>query len=122
MSASGFLFDENLSPAIAAQLRRHAPEIPVLAVGQMGAPARGTLDPQILCWIEEHDYLLVTNNRTSMPGHLRDHLADGRHIPGILITPYPLNIGTLIEVLLLVWGASLPDEYRDQITHLSLGH
>ncbi|MCX6028294.1 MAG: DUF5615 family PIN-like protein [Chloroflexi bacterium] len=121
MSASGFLFDENLSPAIAAQLRRHAPAIPILAVGQMGAPARGTLDPQILCWIEEHNCLLVTNNRTSMPGHLRDHLADGRHIPGILITPYPLNIGTLIEVLLLVWGASLPDEYRDQITHLSFG-
>jgi hypothetical protein len=53
-----------------------------------------------------------------MPAHLNAHLADGHHIPGILVTPFPLRIGSLIEVLLLVWGATFPDEYRDQITYL----
>jgi len=45
-------------------------------------------------------------------------LAVGRHVPGVLVTPFPLNIGTLIEELLLIWGANLPKEYQDQIIYL----
>jgi len=55
-----------------------------------------------------------------MLGHLRDHLAGGRHIPGILVAPFPLDIGALIQELTLVWGASQPDEYQDQIVYLPL--
>ena len=120
MSTPGFLVDENLPPVIAVQVRQHEPRIQATAVGQPGAPIRGTADPQLLRWIEENDCLLVTNNRASMPGHLRDHLAAGRHIPGILITPFPLDIGALLEELILIWGASLPDEFQDQIVHLPL--
>ena len=120
MSTPGFLIDENLPPVIAVQVRQHEPGIRALAIGQPEAPTRGTPDPQLLCWIEEHGYLLVTNNRTSMLGHLRDHLAGGRHIPGILVAPFPLDIGALIQELTLVWGASQPDEYQDQIVYLPL--
>lgn len=62
----------------------------------------------------------MTNNRTSMPGHLRDHLAAGHHIPGILITPYPINIGELMEELILIWQVSFPDEFKDMILYLPL--
>ncbi len=55
-----------------------------------------------------------------MPGHLRDHLAAGGHVPGILVVPFPLGIGALVEELILIWGASLPDEYQDQIVYLPL--
>jgi len=120
MTASGFLIDENLPPIIAVQMRRHEPRIQALAVGQPGAPSKGTLDPQLLCWIEENDCLLVTNNRASMPGHLRDHLAAGKHIPGILVVPFPLDIGALVKELILIWGASLRGEYQDQIVYLPL--
>ena len=118
MSAPQFLLDENLPPTLAGQLRRHEPRITVMAIDQWGAPPGGTGDPEILRWIEEHDFLLTTNNRHSMPGHLRNHLAGGGHIPGILIMPTTRDIGMLIEVLHLVWGASLADEYRDKITYL----
>jgi len=56
-----------------------------------------------------------------MPGHLRDYLKTGKHIPGIFITPFPLYIGSLIEELILLWGASLPSEFQDQIIYLPLG-
>ena len=39
-----------------------------------------------------------------MPGHLHAHVNSGGHVPGILIVPYPLNIGALIEDLLLIWA------------------
>ena len=55
-----------------------------------------------------------------MPNHLRDHLAAGHHIPGILIAPRRLTLGMVIEELLLIWGASLPDGYCDLIVHLPL--
>jgi len=117
--ATGFLFDENLPLALAAQLRRKAPTVRIFAVGFGEAPAKSTPDAALLCWLEDHDCWLVTNNRASMPGHLRDHLAAGRHVPGILIIRTPLNFGELIETLILIFGASLPDEYRDRIVHLS---
>ena len=120
MTVTGFLIDENLPPVLAAQIHQREPQIRTLAIGQLDALPKGTLDPQILVWIEENDYLLITNNRASMPGHLRHHLAAGRHIPGILVTPYPLNIGMLIKELLLIWGASMPGEYQDQIVYLPL--
>jgi Domain of unknown function (DUF5615) len=114
------LIDENLPPVIASQLRRREPDLPALAIGQSNALAKGTPDPQILHWLEENDYFLVTNNRTSMPDHLHDYLAVGGHIPGILIVPFPLGIGQLLEELILIWAAAHPGEFQDQIIHLPL--
>ena len=118
MSAPKFLLDEHLPSSIVDELRRREPAFEVRAIGQALAPPRGTLDPEILAWIEINGYLLVTNNRASMPVHLAAHLTAGHHIPGILTTLSPLRIGPLVNVLLLVWGVSLPDEYRDKIMYL----
>ena len=115
---TGFLFDENLPSALAAQLRHKAPAICVFAVGYGDAQPWATPAPDLLCWLEAHDCWLVTNNRASMPGHLRDHLAKGRRVPGILAVRAPLNFGAVIEGLILVHGASLPDEDRDRIEYL----
>ncbi len=104
MDMLGFLVDENVPPIIATQLRLREPNIVAVAVGQAGAPPKGTLDPKILLWLEEHHCALVTNNRASMPAHLRDHVAGGRHVPGIFVTPIPLDIGLIVEELFLVWG------------------
>ena len=81
MRAIRFLIDENTAHAVADQMLWRQPDIAVLTVGDDIAPPRGTLDPDILIWLEENSYFLVTRNRRSMPGHLRDHLAAGRHVP-----------------------------------------
>ena len=120
MSSIGFLLDENVPLALRAQLRRRDPTIPVKVVGQPGAPPKGTPDPDLLCWIEEQGYILITRNRRTMPTHLRDHLEAGRHIPGILILPSPLDLGSVLDDLLLIWGAARPDEFRDQVFYLPL--
>jgi hypothetical protein len=58
--------DENVDPVYTKQLRRLTTDLLILAVGELTAPPRGTLDPEILCWCEEHDLILVTNNRKSI--------------------------------------------------------
>lgn len=113
-----FLLDENVDPLFRTQLLQHEPEMVIWKVGDSGAPPRGTLDPDILSWCEEHDFVLVTNNRRSMPVHLTDHVAAGRHVPGILILDAEMTIGETLDELILIWGASHPNEYQDRIVFL----
>ena len=109
-----FLLDEHVNRAIQRQLRRLDPRIDVLAIGDPGAPPAGTSDPDLLRWIEEHGYILVTENRSTIPGHLSDHFAAGRHIPGLFWIRPGVGIGQVIEELYLIWYASTADEYRDR--------
>lgn len=115
-----YLLDENVHPLYGVQLRRRCPDLVVRAVGEPATPPKSTLDPEILCWCEEYDFVLVTNNRTSMPVHLIDHIESGRHIPGIFILNPGLTIGQNLEELILIAGASFDNEYQDQIVHLPL--
>ena len=120
MSTPCFLLDEHVSHAIVRGLELREPALQIFVMGGPGAPAIGTGDPELLFWIEERGCLLVTNNRRTMPIHLRHHLEAGNHVPGILIIPARPTIGEIIDELHLIWGASLPNEYQDLIVNLPL--
>ncbi len=115
-----YLLDEHIPPVYRTQLLRDEPELTVWAIGDPGAPPLGTPDPQILEWCEMHSFLLVTNNRKSMPQHLADHLAQGGHIPGILVINPDIGIGQMIAELTLIAGASREDEYQDLMVYLPI--
>lgn len=67
-----YLLDEHFNPAYRSQLVRREPELVVRIISDLDAPSKGTLDPEILIWCETNEFILVTNNRKSMPGHLAD--------------------------------------------------
>lgn len=113
-----YLLDENVDPLFCLQMSQQESDVVVWMVGDPGAPRRGTLDPEILIWCEEQEFVLVTNNRHSMPIHLADHLAMNRHVPGIFILNPKMTIGETIDELILIAGASLPNEFGDLITFL----
>ena len=115
-----YLFDENVDPLYAIQLRRLKPDLVIRVIGEPATPSKGTLDNEILCWCEDHNFILVTNNRTSMPVHLADHVAQKRHIPGIFILNPNLSIGENLEELILAAEASFDNEYQDRIDYLPL--
>lgn len=106
--------------AVRDQLLLRQPGIQVDVVGDAGAPVLGMPDPEILVWLEVNGAVLVSRNRRTMPVHLRDHLAAGNHVPGILLIRRRYMWGQIIEDLLLIWDASSPDEYRDRIEYLPL--
>ncbi|NER97642.1 MAG: hypothetical protein F6J86_27990 [Symploca sp. SIO1B1] len=120
MSINKYLLDENMSPLYREQLLRYKPDLIVLKIGDEGVPPEGTLDPEILCWCEENGFVLITNNRSSMPVHLINHLAVGRHVPGILVLRRPTSIGKVISDLILIAEAAEEDEYFDLISYLPL--
>lgn len=115
-----YLMDENVDPVYTTQLRRLNPDLFVMAVGDLTAPSRGTLDPEISLWCEDHDFVLVTNNRKSMPVHLADHVAQEHHVPGIFILNQKLGVGENIDQLILIAEGSFENEYQDRIEFLPL--
>lgn len=118
MTAPGFLFDENTAHrAIRRLLYEHDASIRCWVIGEWEAPPIGSPDPDLLVWAEEHDCMLVTHNHATMPVHLHEHLAAGRHIRGILVMKNGYPAWKIAEDLHLIWGASLADEFNDQIVY-----
>ncbi len=115
-----FLIDENINRAIQRQLRRQVPELEILAVGDPGAPPAGMADDGILHWIEENQYILVTENRSTMPKHLSNHFSSSRHIPGVLWVRPGVGVGRIIEEFYLIWLSSSAEEYRDSAFYIPL--
>jgi hypothetical protein len=116
-----YLLDEHLDPDYRMGLTRREPELRVRRIGDPDAPSTGILDPPLLRWCEDNDFVLVTANRRSMPVHLAEHLSQGRHVPGILILRRTAAMGAVIDDLLLISGASIEAELRDQIVYVPLG-
>ena len=113
-----YLIDENLSPAYRDQLLYHEPLLKVLRVGDEGAPARSTQDPEILKWCEQNDFILVTKDPNTIPKHLSDQLAAGHHVPGVIMVNSSVPTRTILDDLILIAGATHEDEFRDQIVYI----
>ena|SRR5579864_4710320 len=110
---AGFLLDEHLPKWWSRDLRRAMPGLIVWQVGDREAPPLESLDVVLLAFCDEHDLLLLTNNRKSMPKHLAAYVALGRHVPGIFVVDPRMSIPVLATTLTLIAGA-----YRDQIQYL----
>lgn len=118
MTAPGFLFDENTAHrSIRRLLYERNASISCWVIGEWEAPPIGSPDPDLLNWAEENQCMLVTHNHATMPVHLREHLDAGRHILGILVVKIGYPAWKIAEDLYLIWGASLPNEFRDQIVY-----
>lgn len=115
-----YLIDENLPSLYKEQLLRYQPDLNVLMVGEPATPSKGTLDPEILTWCELNNFILVTNNRTSMPVHLAEHIAQNHHIPGIFVFRRKATIGQIIDDLIFIAQVNELEEFQDRITHIPL--
>jgi hypothetical protein len=120
MSEIKYLLDEHINPRLRKALKRLAPDIVVWRIGDPITPLLSTPDQEILLWCEERGFSLVTNNRESMPVHLREHLAAGKHVPGIFTLNPDMTLGETADELVLIWGASEAEEYTDQLNYLPL--
>jgi hypothetical protein len=115
-----YLLDEHIPSWLRRELLRLAPGFEVWRVGDLQAPPLGAPDPEILVWCQTYEFILVTNNRKSMPVHLKDHLDRGGGVPGIIVIDPSSSFHELVTDLALISGASLIDEFKDQIRYLPM--
>jgi len=113
-----YLFDENVDPIIRTELLRREPNMVIWKIGDPGTPPRGSSDSDILIWCEENSFILVTYDRKSMPRHLKEHLMNRRHVPGIFALSPNVSIGATVDDLSLIWSSSQANEYQDLIIFL----
>jgi len=112
-----FLADENIDTNIVQGLRSREPAIDILDVKSAGL--RGTKDPLLLEVAAEQERILITYDRNTMTRHFYERLVAGKASPGLFIVPKGQGtVGDAIEWLLLVWGASQPEEGRDRIVYI----
>ena len=110
-----FLLDENLSKQIKIATLRLNPAIDILCVGDRDAPPFGTLDSDILHYLEGSQRFLITDNRKSMPGHLESHWASGGRIWGRFWILPGTPMGQLAQELMLVWETTSAEERIDRV-------
>ena len=108
-----FLLDENLSPRLKIAVLRLNPNIDILRIGDPNTLPLGSLDPDVLLYLNRSQRLLITDNRSSMPEHLRDHWEQGHHIWGLLWTRPNTPMRVLAQELLLIWETTEAEEWVD---------
>ena len=110
-----FLLDENLTPRLKAAVFRLNPQIDIVRVGDPNTLPLGTLDPEVLFYLAHSQRVLITDNRTSMPDHLRDHWAQDNHIWGLLWVRPKTPMRVLAQELVLIWEATEAEEWIDKL-------
>ena len=110
-----FLIDENLPPKLKSSILRLNPGIDVLRIGDADAPPFGTLDPDILHYLEVSQRLLVTDNRKSIPGHLQEHWEAERHIWGLVWIRPSGTLSSCAKTLVLIWETTEAEEWIDKL-------
>jgi hypothetical protein len=115
-----FLIDENLPPKLKSAVLKLQPEIDILRIGDENAPAFGTLDPEILIYLESSKRLLVTDNRKSIPGHLEEYWAAGGQIWGLFWVRSSASLGRWAEEIVVVWETSEAEEWIDKLDWIPL--
>jgi predicted nuclease of predicted toxin-antitoxin system len=112
-----FLADENFNAKIIAGVLRREPSIDFQtanAAGILGLP-----DEEVLATAAREGRLLVSHDRETMPGHFHRFIA-GSESAGLIIVSQNLAIREAIEEIVLVWAASVAEEWRGGIIFLPI--
>ena len=114
-----FVLDENQRGPLWRAVIRHnqagSYPLDVVRVGDSLDLPLGSTDPDILLWCERGDRILVSFDKTTMAGHLTNHLQTGHHSPGIFLLRRASRLSLIVAHLALVTHASDAWEWQDRI-------
>lgn len=120
--ALAFLLDENVRGRLWQAIERYNATadwpLDVIRVGDSSDLPLGVSDPEVLDWIEREFRLLVSLDKSTLPGHLDRHLAAGHHVPGILLIRRGTSMAPLVDYLVAVAHASEASEWHDRIEYI----
>jgi hypothetical protein len=114
-----YLLDEHLRGPLWDIILRHnsrgADLLDATRVGDEPDLPTGASDPEILIWAERERRVLVSEDKSTMAAHLSQHLAAGRHSPGVFTLRPGFSLPRVLDALVLAAHASEPAEWEDQI-------
>jgi len=110
--------EENFHGDIVRGLRRRLPAVDLVRIQDIGLA--GIDDPTLLDWANQHDRILLTHDRATMPLHVLQRLHSGLKVAGIFIVDDRAAIGRIIDELALVIQCSDQNEWQDQVVYFPL--
>jgi hypothetical protein len=111
-----FLADADLNQALVDGIRLREPALDFLSAIEAGL--EGMSDRAVLDLAANQDRILVSHDASTMPVHFVRFLNEGRRSPGVFLVPRDAVIRDAIDAILLVWSASSPADWANQIHHL----
>ena len=113
-----FLTDENFHHAIIRGLQRRSADIDMVRVQDVGL--MGADDPTILAWAANENRILLTHDVETITKFAYERVSAGEHMPGVFEISRTIPLGEVIDDLLLLVEASLPNEWVNQVRYLPL--
>jgi hypothetical protein len=110
-----FLLDENLSPKLQNAVRKYNSKIDILRVGDLDAPLLGTLDSDLLIYLEVSQRILITDNRSTIPAHLDEHWQAGRYVWGVIWLRPSGTINEWLDSIILIWEVTEAEEWINKL-------
>ena len=74
----------------------------------------------MLALAAEQDRILVSHDFRTMPRHFADFIQAHGSSPGLILVPQDLPIGEAVDELVLIWGASEAQEWRNRMRTIPL--
>lgn len=113
-----FLVDENFNHKTLAGIKRRDPNIDVVAVQEVDL--RTTDDPDVLEWAAQDGRIVVTHDVSTFSVFAFERVAAGLPMPGVIEIPETVPMSVVIDELILIAGASDPEEWKDTVRYLPL--
>jgi predicted nuclease of predicted toxin-antitoxin system len=111
-----FLADADLNQALVDGVRFREPALDFLSAVEAGL--EGMSDRAVLDLAADQDRILVSHDASTMPVHFVRSLNEGKRSPGVFLVSQDAVIRDAIDAILLVWSASSPADWANQIHHL----
>src|SRR2546421_1959866 len=77
------LIDQDIDHDILRGLIRRIPQLDAVTAFEIGMSEAS--DPQLLTWAAQAGRIIVTSDRTTMPVHAADLMAEGKNIAGLFV-------------------------------------
>ena len=111
-----FQADADLRGSIVRAVRRREPAIDFASAAD--SKLAGVSDPEVLQAAAAQGRILITHDRRTMVDHFRNRMADGKPSPGVFVASQFASIGAVAEAIVMVWAASEPVEWENQLRYL----
>lgn len=112
------LADENFNHRILRGVRLRLPALDCLPVQETEAYQQE--DPKVLDWAAAHNRVVLTHDVNTMTKYAYERLDAAQPLPGVIVIPKTLAIGTAIEELVTLLYCSEPEEFPGRVIHIPL--
>jgi predicted nuclease of predicted toxin-antitoxin system len=118
VSAVRFLFDEDCNGRIVRGVRRRAPTLETVTALEAGLSEAA--DDAVLQRAASESRVVISHDYRTMRARAEDRLRAGLPMAGLILAPQDVQLGKVIEELVLIAETTSPEEWQGQILFLPL--